>query len=342
MNPQIDNGNFTARAYANVLEDAIVLEDRYANASAENQAALIEQWGLSLARHLELEKESQAYAHNASLAPVAGYIGHSLIAFFEAAQKMLLVLPWKHTRANPSNPALTGLVAIIDAVCKDDNHLKRGSPTVAYALNTMRWNPDALWLALNSTQELAQSQLAFDNKDWRIQPFWRWTAHLGVQASLTDWIPNDNHLSDKMWYVTPFVRLPNPNAAVAAMAEKLPWSFGAALEFYQDEPEEDVSQNMIESIFTMDLAKANARLSTELLLNLMYGHAQYQAYGAGLDMLQQRHPDLYAAFQLQVSLHDDIYDAEKYAPICVEFWNYAIYGKTMDSVALPDLGFEGP
>ena len=126
------------------------------------------------------------------------------------------------------------------------------------------------------------------------------------------------------------------------MATKAPWSFGAALEFYQDEDEEHVTPSMVKSIFTMDYAQANPGLSTNLLLSLMFGHAKHQAYAAGMALVQEQHPDLYAAFQLQVSLHDDVYDAEKYAPACIESWNHAIHGKAVDSVPLPDLGFESP
>lgn len=343
MTPQTDYEEDISAAHDQVLNDAIAWHKLYKDAQPEEKAACIEQWGLALSRHFGLEKDSSAYASNATSEPSAKQIGESVIAFFDAAHDMLLTFPWRHDpQGNSNNPALIGMAAITDAFAADGKHSKFASPTMAYVLDTLNWNPDGLWLALASTQEDTRRQLALDDKDWRVQPFWRWTAQLGVQACGTDWKPNNNTLSEKMWYVTPFRALYAPDSAVSAMATKVPWSFGAALEFYQDEDEEHVTPSMVQSIFTMDYAQANARLSTELLLHLMFNHARHQSYESGMALVQERHPDLYAAFQLQVSLHDDVYDAEKYAPACLDSWNHAIHGKALDSVPLPDLGFEGP
>lgn len=343
MTPQTNYEEAISVAHVHVLADVILWQQLYKDAPPDEKASYIEQWGLALARHFGLEKESSVYARKAMSEPSAKQVGESVIAYFQAAQDMLLAFPWKHDpQGNSNNPALIGMEAITDVFAADGQHSKFASPTMAYLLNTMNWNPDGLWFALASTQEDTRRQLALDNKDWRVQPFWRWTAQLGVQACVTDWKPNNNKLSDKMWYVTPFRALYAPDAAVAAMATKVPWSFGAALEFYQDEDEEHMTPSMVRSIFTMDYAQANAVLSTQLLLHLMFNHARYQDYKAGMALVQEKHPDLYAAFQLQVSLHDDVYDAEKYAPACIESWNQAIHGKPLDSTPLPELGFESP
>ena len=142
--------------------------------------------------------------------------------------------------------------------------------------------------------------------------------------------------------VPPFSSVSDPDAAVASLAAKTPWSFGSALEYYQNEDEENVSANMVRTIFAMDLKKANALLSIRMLLELLFNNTRCQAYSSGMEQFQIRHPDLFAAFQLQVSLHENVFDAEKYAPACIDSWNHAIHGKAVDSVPLPDLGFEGP
>ena len=324
------------------LEDIVWTKEKYDRAPTEQKSLLLKEWGEKIAFHLVCEKQSPNYSLHASSCLSAEQIGDAIITFFEAARVALVARPWPHTpEGKPNNAALAGIVSILDAISPNKN-IGSVSPTMDYILNARAWNPDGLWFALDSTQNLAKDQLALTDKSWQAQPFWRWTAQLGIQACITDWTPNKNFQGDKMWYVTPFQQLPDPDAAVRTLAAKVPGSFGAALEYYQDEPEEHVSADMAKTIFQMDYAQANAGLSTKLLLSLMFDYSRYHAYGAGMQIFQDKHPDLFAVFELQVSMHDSSDDAEKYASSCETAWMQAVHGKPIDCIPLPDLGLERP
>ena len=342
MAAKTDNEHSLPTAHRLGLEEIVWAAEKYRQAPDVEKAHMLEKWGSHIAFNLKVENTVTEFSLHASSRVTAEQIGSAIAAFFEAAQTCLLELPWPHTpQGKPDNPALTALVSIIDA-WEASAMAAKGAGTMDYVFNTLKWNPDGLWVALFATQEMVKRQLELEDKSWQVQPFWRWTAQLGVQACLTEWQPNNNSLSDKMWYVTPFHEMDNADVAVQQMATKAPWSFGAALEYYQDEPEEHVSTDMAQTIFQMDYAQANIALSTQLLLSLMFEYSRYHAYSAGLQILQDKHPDLFAAFKLQVSLHDGPQDAEKYASACESAWMHAVHGKPVDCMALPDLGLESP
>ena len=340
MTTQTNNTNARTAVHNRMLRYIVEDADKYKNAESAAKMDILSNWSDHIVSHLRIENNAIANPVVESSYPPDETVGRAIIEFFEATTDILMAAT--SLLVQPRDLKVTALLGIVPVINVLASPLDNALRTMSYLLNDLNWNPDRLWSALAFTQDFAKSQLALKDKSWQVQPFWLWTKQLGVQACLTNWKPNNNTLSDKMWYVTPFRHLPNPDATVAAMATKVPWSFGAALEFYQDEPEEDVSADMAKTIFQMDYAQANATLSTQLLLSLMFNYSRYQSYSEGMQIFQNKHPDLFAAFELQVSLYDSQKDADHYASECETAWMHSIQEHPIDCMALPDLGLECP
>ena len=326
--------DYDRASHLRVLKDILSDGNNYHRASPTDRGTALIAWASSIATHFRMEQRSPG-CHIQGPAVPEQQIGSSIADFLDIVNDRLR----ETSKSDFVNPALLALVSVLDALTPSGTMVF--SPTLDHVVNTRKWSPDALWLTLASTQELVEKQLFLPNKDWRIQPFWRFTALLGVQSCLTNWTPPYGLVANSMWYVTPFHTLPNPDAAIATMAAKLPGSFSAALEFYRDEDEEIMTPSMVASIFGMDYAQANAPNAVRTLLDIMTDHVLYQSYNAGMQLFQARYPDLYTMFQLQVSLQQHN-DSDWGIAGCVDGWNRIIHRQTPASTTLPYLGFESP
>ena len=326
--------DYDRASHLRVLKDILSDGNNYHRASPTDRGTALIAWASSIATHFRMEQRSPG-CHIQGPAVPEQQIGSSIADFLDIVNDRLR----ETSKSDFVNPALLALVSVLDALTPSGTMVF--SPTLDHVVNTRKWSPDALWLTLASTQELVEKQLFLPNKDWRIQPFWRFTAVLGIQACLTNWTPQHGTVADSMWYVTPFHALSDPDAAIATMATKLPKSFSAALEFYQNENEENMTPNMVASIFGMDYAQANAPNAVRTLLDIMTDHVLYQSYNAGMQLFQARYPDLYTMFQLQVSLQHHN-DSDWGTAGCVDGWNRILHGQTPASTPLPYLGFESP
>lgn len=341
MANEIIDSNTAFKAHRATLDNIVGLATAYQEAPEKEKCALLEKWGGLIAHHLDMELHglSPLFALD-DIVPttLADDVLRSVGQFFDALQTQLMVLPWPYTpQGVPRHPGLRGLVAILDVADKNTS----GSPTLNCALTSGIWDPAPLLGILLSTQRLQQDSDPQGTRRWQNIPFWRCTQMLAIAAITSEWVPPPEY-GPKMWYVPLFHKFPRPEQAFAILADKLPHSFSAALEYYLSESSEHMNSAMIERMFAMDWSKTNDKIAVQMLLEMIYDHNLDDAYPDGMRCFQLQHPDLFAAFQIQASLFNDSQDAEKYTQACLPGWNQAIHGAGINTLPLPELGLESP
>lgn len=299
---------------------------------------LLERWGESVANHFILENISPPHnSKNALSEATSLQIEQSIVSFFEAVTAQLNKVPWSIAdNGKFYNAGLNALLKVTNALSTRSTK----SNTMERVLTA--WAPDAMWHSLKITQDKQHSAQEDVVNRWEDLLFWRWTKVLGLQTVVSDWGPAKNSCSDGLWYVTPFCSLPNPDAAVASMAAKMPWSFGAAMDFYRSEDESNITPSMIETIFAMDLSKADAALSTRILLELIFDYTRYGNHMPAMEYFREKNSTLFSSLQLHTVLCKDIMDLDNHISASVDTWTKVVNNIAIEQIPLPDLGFECP
>lgn len=321
--------------HAHCLSD---ISDEANSCAAEQFPDVLERWGDCVANHFILEHMTlECHSNDALPVALSSRIEKNIVTFFDAVTSQLNQVPW-FTAANGRmyNAGVNALLKVTDALSNSSTQ----SITMDNVLTV--WSPEALWHALKVTQDDQYRVQQDTGSQWAGLLFWRWTKVLGLQAVVSNWQPKQNSFSDGLWYVTPFCTAPDPDAAVATMVEKMPWSFGAAMEFYRHEDDNNITENMIESIFSMDLSKADTVLSARVLLELVFDYTRYGHYTPAMEYFQKKHSTMFLAFQLHAVLCGDILNLEQHVSTCIDTWRKVVDEKAIEQIPLPDLGFERP
>lgn len=227
------------------------------------------------------------------------------------------------------------------------------SPTYSYLLHHLQWDPSELLNVLHATKEQQLTEYLSVNSTnnikfvaplgWKTETYWLLQKEFCMQTLDTSWVPPHNGHSDGMWYTDPMDNDSGDTLRRATiLAKKMPWSFGAALEYYRDAQRFEPTERLI---FDMDWSIADPSVSTYTMLELIDKTSWHEHQLFAIDCIKRRSPELLNAFNANLEVLQkcpDLFTKDSVYQSCKEAWKHIVQKESTVSMTVPDSVFECP